>query len=121
VQKPGNPPLAGSEHGFVEPRHLCRLVRDAAAEDQRIEPDEAPAGDILNPPIGPEPGSPTLQPHVIDGLKAVACLADIVIAGKHSPAPARDRDQIRSVGQIVIVLRAVDGYVPGMNDEVRPV
>src|SRR5437660_1777036 len=86
MQKPGDLTAGGLFHYRVEPGCLHRLLAAGAAEQHRIEPDEANSLDILDPPVRPENGAPSRQPFVGKRLSGMSGIADIVVAGNRAKA-----------------------------------
>jgi hypothetical protein len=80
MEEPGDVPLPGFADDGFEPVGLSRLLAPVAAEEQRIEPDQTIVLDILDPPVRAEIFAPALESFVVDRLKAVAGIADIVVA-----------------------------------------
>src|SRR5207237_4035869 len=68
VEKPGEAPPSGLAHDGLEPAGLRRLGGLAAAEQQRVEADQAIARNFLDPAVGAEMAMPAPQPLVTDRL-----------------------------------------------------
>ena len=118
VQKPGDPTTLGMLHYRIEPGRLSCFLRVAAAEQHRVEADEANALDILDPAVQAEIGSPPRQPLVGHRLTGVAGIADIVIAGDCPKAHPERAYELGRVPQIVLDIGPVDRDVPGVDDEI---
>src|SRR6516164_4219093 len=65
-----------------------------------------------------EMGVPALEPLVIDRLKVVAGIADIMVAGHRAKPHSQAAHQLRGIPQILFDIGGVHGNVPRMDDEV---
>ena len=118
MEEPRDTPPFGIVHDHIEPLGLPRLLAFSATEEQRIEPYETIAFDVIHPPIGAEMGAPALESFLIDGLMVVAGIADIMIA-RHSPKPhAQTVHEFGGIPEILFDVGAIDSDVAGMDDEV---
>jgi hypothetical protein len=61
---------------------------------------------------------PPLQPLVVDRLKTVAGIADIVIAGHRAEPHPQSAHQLSGMLQVRLDLGAVDRDVAGVDDEI---
>jgi hypothetical protein len=120
VQEPRDLPRRRLRQHVPEPSGLGGIVGGAEPEDERVEADEAPAGDILDPPILAEAGTPAGEPRAVDRLARVARFTDIVVAGNGAPACRQARKKFGGIGEVLLDLGAVDGHVAGVDDEIGP-
>jgi hypothetical protein len=120
MQEPGErPPLRLVHHGF-EPFGLLALGRAAAAEQQRIEADQPPAGDVAHPAVETEMPPPAVDPLVIDRLMRIAGVADVVIAGQREQRDAEGAHQLRAMRRIGLLVGRIDRHVAGVDDQIGP-
>jgi hypothetical protein len=86
MEKPGDAPPFGLVHDRLGAVRLHPFSTLPAAEQQSVEPDETPFVDILDQSVGTEMSAPAPEPFLCDPLRAMACVADIVVA-RHRAKP----------------------------------
>src|SRR6516162_6561183 len=119
VQEPDDPAALGVRRHCLKPGRLDRLLAQPAAEHQRVETDQAPALDILDPPILAKMEAPAGQAFFVYRLARMARLADIVVARDRAKPHSQFAQQTGGIGQIVFNPGAVNSDVAGMDDEIR--
>ena len=118
MEKPGDVPPSGLVRDRLKPICLNGFLALSAAKQQRIEPDQTPVLDILNPPVEAEMGAPALEPLIIDGLMSVAGVADIMVAGRRAKPHSQPAQQLGAIAPVPFDTGAIHSDVAGMDDEV---
>ena len=118
MEKPGEAAIIRLRHDSFQPAELRLFFGLAAADQQRIEPDQAPTLDILDPAVGAEMVCPSRQPLGIDRLLAMTGIADIVVARQPSEPHPEPPHQPGAMPQVILAIRAIDGDIAGVDDKV---
>ena len=89
-----------------------------AAEQQSVEPDETPFVDILDQSVGTEMSAPAPEPFLCDPLRAMACVADIVVARHRAKPHHQSAHQLGATAHVLLDSGAIHGDVAGPDDTV---
>ena len=118
MEKPRDTSPCALVHDRLEPVHLDLFFTLPAAEQQRIEPYETPFLDILDPSVGAEMSAPAPEPFLCDRLRAIACVADIVIAGHRTKPHPQPAHQLGAIAHVLLDAGAIHGDVGRMDNKV---
>ncbi len=118
VREPGDLSAGRAAHRLRQPIELLLLDGVAAADEHGVQANEPPRADVAVPEVRTEMPAPPGEPFSIDGLVRVPCLADVVVARHGQERDVDLAQQTRAMEHVLFHVRAVDGHVAGMHDEV---
>jgi hypothetical protein len=109
----------------AEPVELLGLAREPRVHDQRVEPDQPPAGGLEAPAVVADHGQKGLATFFRRRLRwrradRGRIVADVVIAGQIEAVDGKRCMQRFCEFEIVAAGRRVEGEVAGVDDKVRP-
>jgi hypothetical protein len=106
-------PVGRLEH-LGEPAVLFRIVGQAAAVEETVDPDEPPVPDVDAPVVGADDAAPAGNTPSVDLLtehERVGLLADVVVARNRPPRRWQAAVLCRGEAKVAVVVGAVDRQI----------